>query len=58
MFKQRDDFFPSGDTWLGAAYGAIPDNAKFVLVAMLVIIKTLIDVALHKRQHRTVQKKK
>ncbi len=118
MFKQRDDFFPFGDTWLGAAYGAIPDNAKFVLVAMfishgisfgynylykgeyasinparlmmqpyarvvmmhiaiifggfltaalgspvglllmLVIIKTLIDVALHKRQHRTVQKKK
>jgi hypothetical protein len=28
------------------------------LLVMLVIIKTLIDVALHKRQHRTVQKKK
>ncbi len=27
------------------------------LLLMLVIIKTLIDVALHKRQHRTVQKK-
>ena len=131
MFKQSDDFFPSGDTWpcffvfvqllfnvIGAAYGAIPNNAKFVLAAMfvshgisfaynylykgeyasihparlmmqpyarvvvmhiaiifggfltmtlgspvgllvmLVILKTLIDVALHKRQHRTVQKKK
>ncbi len=28
------------------------------LLVILVIIKTLLDVALHKRQHRTVQKKK
>ena len=38
--------------FLTAAFGS-----PVGLLVMLVIIKTVIDVALHKRQHRTVQKK-
>lgn len=49
MFKQGDDFFPSGDTWpcffvfvqllfnvIAKAFNAIPNNARFVILAMFI----------------------